>query len=206
MTTARALLWVASVAFCACGGESSQDGSGGASGSGASGGAATGGSGGSVSGGSGGSVSGGSGGSVSGGSGGSVSGGSGGSVSGGSGGSGAGGSGGTGGVNCDPSGVTCKAMTPSCPPGQVASVVGNCWGTCVPILECQTVSSCAACKNGFCAAYSGWTTEYRCVMPTLQCSALACGCLAQYFCAAPYTACNEGSAGGPAVICGCPTC
>lgn len=213
--------WLILVLLCAaCGGESSEDGSGGAAG----------GMGGST--GSGGSVSsggsgGGSGGSmpcpcpagfvcqngvcVSPGSGGSVSGGgSGGSVSGGgSGGTAVGGTGGSGGglpVDCDPGPVLCKSMPPTCAPGQVPSVQNGCWGPCVPILDCKTVADCSGCTKGFCAAYSGWTTEYRCVMPSLQCSALACSCLAPYFCAKPYDACVDGSASKPAVTCECPAC
>jgi hypothetical protein len=57
-----------------------------------------------------------------------------------------------------------------------------------------------------CAAYYSFTTEYRCVMPSLQCSALACSCLSQYFCAEPYNACQIGGGNGVDVGCACPAC
>ncbi len=199
MNAVRAV-WAALAVLCfACGGESTSDGSGATSGTGATGGSATGGSGGSATGGSGGSATGGSGGSATGGSGGSATGGSGGSATGGSGGT-------AGSVDCDPDAVLCKSMPPMCNPGEVPSVQGDCWGPCVPILSCNPVADCSTCTKGFCAAYAGLATEYRCVMPSIQCQALACSCLAQYFCVAPYDACVDGSVSKPAVTCECPTC
>lgn len=113
--------------------------------------------------------------------------------------------GGSSGVTCNPSGVLCDAPTPFCPPGEVASVEGSCWGDCVPILSCATEPSCDNCQGGFCAAYVSFTTEYRCVVPSLMCSALACSCLAPYFCAAPFDACVDTPSGAD-VTCECPTC
>jgi hypothetical protein len=57
-----------------------------------------------------------------------------------------------------------------------------------------------------CAAYQAFTTEYRCVMPSLSCSALACSCLAPYFCVDPYNACQAGGGTGVDVSCMCPAC
>lgn len=122
----------------------------------------------------------------------------------GSGGAAGGGGGGT--IRCNPSDVACYAPTPACPVGEVPSVVGACWGDCVPILSCEPEPSCANCQTGFCAEYQAWTIEYRCVMPTLQCSALACSCLEPYFCADPFTACSDGGTADHVVSCGCPTC
>src|SRR5262245_58458874 len=128
------------------------------------------------------------------------------SASGGSGGSTTSASGGSSGaVTCNPSGVLCDALPPACVPGEVPAVQGSCWGDCVPILECATEPNCDNCEAGFCAEYVAFTTEYRCVLPNLMCSALACGCLAPYFCVSPYDGCSETM--GPAdVCCGCPTC
>ena len=86
------------------------------------------------------------------------------------------------------------------------SVLGGCWGPCVPILSCATEPSCDNCAGGFCAAYVAWTTEYRCVLPTLQCSATLCVCLAPYFCPAPFDSCQDGGPDGAVVSCSCPTC
>ena len=128
-------------------------------------------------------------------------------ASGGSGGSGGDGGqgGGSGSVICNPSGVLCDAPPPQCPPGEVPSVEGSCWGACVPILSCATEPNCDGCGTGFCAEYVAFATEYRCVLPSLTCSALACGCLAPDFCVAPYDACQESSA-APDVRCECITC
>jgi hypothetical protein len=117
-----------------------------------------------------------------------------------------GGTGGSGGVSCNPTGVVCATAPPNCDPGEVPSIDGPCWGPCVPILDCATEASCANCQGAFCAEYVAWVTEYRCVLPSLQCSATTCSCLAPYFCPAPFDACQEGSIDGPIVSCGCPAC
>jgi hypothetical protein len=122
------------------------------------------------------------------------------------GGGGNGGAGGSASVKCNPTGVVCATPPPGCDPGEVPSIEGACWGPCVPILSCATEDSCANCQGAFCAEYVAWKKEYRCVLPTLQCSATTCGCLAPYFCVAPFDACSEGSMGGPVVSCGCPAC
>ncbi len=190
----NAMVWATGVLFLAvaCGGESESDGSGGTSGSGGAGG-----SGGAAGGAPGGA--GGSGGSVGG------SGGSGGG--GGAGGSaGAGGAAGSVGVDCNPSTVSCKAMQPVCPKGQVPAVENGCWGPCVPVLTCKPEKDCSTCTNGWCAAYVSFGTEYRCVSPSIQCAALACSCLADYFCASPFDACTTPGGGATKVSCECPTC
>jgi hypothetical protein len=113
---------------------------------------------------------------------------------------------GGGAVDCDPGpALLCNSPMPTCDPGQVPSVLGGCWGQCVPILSCAPVPSCDGCQ-GFCVAYESWTTEYRCVMPALQCSAFACSCMAPYFCAGQYDACNVNPSGTPMVTCQCTTC
>jgi hypothetical protein len=43
------------------------------------------------------------------------------------------------GVNCDPQDVRCKQTEPDCGAGRVASVVGGCYGPCVPITSCRCV-------------------------------------------------------------------
>ena len=131
-----------------------------------------------------------------------------GGVGGASSGAGGGGQGGSGGgaVLCNPGLVECAMPAPTCPIGEVASVEGGCWGPCVPVLSCQPDDSCDGC-TGFCAAYEAWTVEYRCVMPTVQCAALACVCLAQYLCVGSYDACVDGDPpSGLDVHCGCPDC
>ena len=119
---------------------------------------------------------------------------------------GAGGTGGAGGVVCNPSAALCKSLPPSCSPGQVPSVVDACWGPCVDVLSCAPEPDCTKCTSGFCAAYVAWTTEYRCVLPSVQCQALACSCLAPYLCVSPFVDCSTNPGGQPPVTCSCPTC
>lgn len=115
-------------------------------------------------------------------------------------------SGGSGGVDCDPSTVQCKAMQPVCEKGEVPSVQDGCWGPCVPILACATIKDCANCKNGWCAAYMSFSTDYRCVSPSIQCAALACSCLSDYFCVEPFSTCTTTVGGVAKVSCACPGC
>ncbi len=42
-------------------------------------------------------------------------------------------------VLCDPTRVACAIDPPECPPGEVSSVVGACWGACVPISRCELI-------------------------------------------------------------------
>ncbi|MCC6215887.1 MAG: hypothetical protein IT376_13565 [Polyangiaceae bacterium] len=147
---------------------------------------------------------GGSGGSTAG-SGGASGGGTGGASGGAGGASGAGGGSG-GGVDCDPSTVRCRAMTPVCPAGEVPSVSDGCWGSCVPILSCATVEDCGDCGGYWCAEYRSWVTEYRCVAPAIECSALACSCLEPYFCGGGFEGCSIPAVGPARVACECLDC
>ncbi len=47
-------------------------------------------------------------------------------------------------VSCDPRAVLCRRGTPKCAGGQVPSVVGSCYGDCVPVEQCAC-SEAAAC-------------------------------------------------------------
>jgi hypothetical protein len=39
-------------------------------------------------------------------------------------------------VDCDPKKIFCKRLAPSCDPGEVPSVVANCYGDCVQVDRC----------------------------------------------------------------------
>jgi hypothetical protein len=39
--------------------------------------------------------------------------------------------------SCDPRPVTCRAAEPVCPPYYAASVEAECWGPCVPNIDCR---------------------------------------------------------------------
>ncbi|MCC7539985.1 MAG: hypothetical protein IT379_27445 [Deltaproteobacteria bacterium] len=40
-------------------------------------------------------------------------------------------------VSCDRIEVFCRRVEPTCPAGQAPSVLGTCWGPCVPIEQCR---------------------------------------------------------------------
>jgi hypothetical protein len=44
-------------------------------------------------------------------------------------------------VSCDPRQVLCKRGTPKCAGGSVPSVVGSCYGDCVPVEQCACDSA-----------------------------------------------------------------
>jgi hypothetical protein len=39
-------------------------------------------------------------------------------------------------IDCDPRKILCKRVAPECPEGQVPSVLGSCYGDCVPLESC----------------------------------------------------------------------
>jgi hypothetical protein len=107
--------------------------------------------------------------------------------------------------SCDAAPVICDIPTPVCPADQQPIVVGTCYtGGCMPILECQAVSDCAACTGlGVgCVVYAAFQQVEHCV--TLQgCPEADCACSGASVCLDPFNACNEIDGN---VSCGCPTC
>ncbi len=39
--------------------------------------------------------------------------------------------------HCDPDHVLCESLPPDCEDGEAPSVVGSCWGECIPVSECR---------------------------------------------------------------------
>jgi hypothetical protein len=62
-------------------------------------------------------------------------------------------------VSCDQRKVQCRRAEPECPEGQVPSVVGNCYGECVPIESC-TCSENAECYDE--GKYACWRFKGHC--------------------------------------------
>jgi hypothetical protein len=71
-------------------------------------------------------------------------------------------------------GATCGTPAPSCPSGQLPSVVNGCWSDCVSADRCFSVDDCAKCPGGdLCAtAVDG---SLHCVLSNCQ-SADGCSC------------------------------
>jgi len=69
---------------------------------------------------------------------------------------------GTGGTNCDPRGVVCDQVPPTCGQGQVPRVVVSCYdGTCVPIDQCQ-------CTVG--EECPDYPSQYTCFLSSQRCN------------------------------------
>ncbi|MCA9628994.1 MAG: hypothetical protein KC766_15045, partial [Myxococcales bacterium] len=114
------------------------------------------------------------------------------------------------GYECDASKVTCAQPTPQCPAGEVAAVQGGCWtGTCVPAVECRSVTQCNDCTGGntACAAYETQLgPENHCVeIPAVCKGAATCECMGPSVCVQGFDLCEDFS-GIRGVRCGCPTC
>jgi hypothetical protein len=64
------------------------------------------------------------------------------------------------GFSCDSARVRCADPEPSCPAGQVAAVVDNCWGPCIPLSSCRCEFNwqCRPRETTRCADYP----DYRC--------------------------------------------
>jgi|JI10StandDraft_1071094.scaffolds.fasta_scaffold99036_3 hypothetical protein len=88
------------------------------------------------------------------------------------------------GFDCDSSHVACLTPTPQCPPGEVPSVKGACWGTCVSAAECAYVDACAACgPSQACVHYGGGVMKTYCVEIAPECGGKAsCACMGQSLC------------------------
>jgi hypothetical protein len=63
-------------------------------------------------------------------------------------------------VSCDPRSVTCKRATPKCAEGSVPSVVGACYGDCVPVEQCACDVAAACPQPDF----------YTCLMSAKHCT------------------------------------
>ena len=109
-------------------------------------------------------------------------------------------------IDCDPAHTLCDRMPPSCAPGEVASVVGSCWGGCVAASECPSAPGCSACGAGdVCVEYQfELGPVLHCVPPPDACQApIDCACAGPATCTGPFTLCSGTSAH---LVCGCPTC
>ncbi|MBX3129014.1 MAG: hypothetical protein KF718_20020 [Polyangiaceae bacterium] len=108
---------------------------------------------------------------------------------------------------CNPLEVACDGVPPECPPGQVPSVEGGCWGGCVEALQCDSVGSCADCpSDSTCVTHQAFTTTFHCVNAPASCS-LDCTCLGAKVCIGGFSACTPATGTSAAAVnCECPAC
>lgn len=71
-------------------------------------------------------------------------------------------------------GASCRSLPPECPEWQVASVTGGCWGECVSVNTCRSVTDCGVCPGGF-ACVESKNGDKHCVQP-LCASTDVCAC------------------------------
>jgi hypothetical protein len=104
--------------------------------------------------------------------------------------------------SCDSKEVTCETVTPACEEGTIPSVLGTCWGPCLPPTECSEVTSCADCADSVCVENETQLPTTGCVVPDQGCSGGSyCQCLGA--CMAGFSLCSEDQSG---VTCSCPNC
>ncbi len=116
------------------------------------------------------------------------------------------------GFDCDTSKVLCESLPPKCPPGQVVSVDGVCWGPCVEATQCRGVPSCADCTGPLttCVKIDSQggdaTISSHCVSIPKGCEGTpTCDCMGSSVCISPYNACGDFS-GIKGMGCSCPNC
>jgi hypothetical protein len=102
--------------------------------------------------------------------------------------------------SCDRSRVTCPADPTNCGEGTVPSVVGDCWGPCLPPTECLQVDGCADCGDDLCVIFEALPGAHHCIERADSCNASEnyCGCMGIH--------CNTCTASDPSVTCVCVTC
>ena len=111
--------------------------------------------------------------------------------------------------DCDPSHAQCFGIPPDCAPGMIPSVVDQCWGACVPTMQCEHVGTCFDCGMGqACVVMDGkGGSQHHCVGAPPSCGTTSgCACFADKSCLSPFNNCQDGIKDGSAVHCGCPTC
>ncbi len=69
----------------------------------------------------------------------------------------------TGTLDCNPRNVTCRSLPPTCPMGQVPSVMNSCWGSCVPFAMCPPIPCMPGQPSSFCPA------QTQCDFDTFRC-------------------------------------
>ncbi len=110
------------------------------------------------------------------------------------------------GFNCKWADVLCKSVQPICPVGETNSVVGTCWGPCVPATQCEFISTCKQCSpTQVCVTKQAKIGGGRhCVDLPGECNSSAtCGCMGASVCLKPFDTC---AAKANELVCSCPNC
>jgi hypothetical protein len=108
-------------------------------------------------------------------------------------------------LSCDVRRVACEMTPPHCDPGTVPSVKGACYGPCLPVGRCSSVSSCNECESAglACARLQAiGEPSYHCVLTARGCGTdSTCECMG--VCTGS-NVCSAASSGD--LTCVCPFC
>lgn len=117
-------------------------------------------------------------------------------------------------ISCNPVGVTCKALPPTCSPGHLPTLndQGDCWsGQCAPIEACDWAPNCESCadkEDPLVCVFKAQKGAYHVCEP----KPVGCGDQAEIDCACgqeicdaspPHTVCSDHN---PGITCECPFC
>lgn len=108
---------------------------------------------------------------------------------------------------CLPALAACDSKPPDCDPGMIASIVGSCYGPCVPVSSCTRVPSCQVCVGlDVCVVLSGEVApNARCAPVPKGCEGdRSCGCLAPTYCTGGFNLCMDPEPNQ--IVCECPAC
>lgn len=64
--------------------------------------------------------------------------------------------------DCNHDHASCKIDPLPCPDGERRTVVGDCWGECIPLTSCIDVGDCSACPDGFACLADDKTNTHVC--------------------------------------------
>ncbi len=109
--------------------------------------------------------------------------------------------------SCNSAQVVCATPPPACPAGQAPVVASACYtGGCQVVLECESVTDCAACTGApkpACVQESAQLSTTHCVDVAAPCAAATCACLGPSVCVGSFDLCAEAT---DHLSCECPTC
>ena len=99
------------------------------------------------------------------------------------------------GFDCDIAKVGCDEPQPECDPGLSPTVIDGCWGPCLPVSQCASVSSCEQCDQSsqLCVKDSGEEyTAYHCVNLPDECKDdRSCACMGKSVCVGDFDECVD---------------
>jgi len=89
-------------------------------------------------------------------------------------------------ATCDQTSVTCERLPPVCPAGQQPIVRNTCFGECIDVRECRSVTSCGACADNQACLHWGVPSGswgWHCFDMASECNGVpTCACMGENVC------------------------